>query len=141
MLTDGTYVTPRLTPDQLRETALAAGFTDSEVDEFVGQIADAASVRYTLQVGGGSGSLFEAIGDDAPAIGWSGPYDVVDAATVVAGEPPCRPITYDYRYDGRKVRFVVVEDECREGGATVPPGELFAQVTIYQSAPFTKVGP
>ena len=141
VLTEGTYQTPRLTPDQLRETAVAAGFTDSEVDELLGQIADAGSVQYTLQVAGGSWTLFEAIGDDAPVIGWSGPYDVVDAATVVAGEPPCGPITYDYRYDGRKVRFVVVEDECREGGPTVPPGELFAQVTIYQSAAFTKVGP
>ena len=141
VLTDGTYLTPRLTPDRLRETAVAAGFADREVDELLGPLADATSVQYTLQISGGSWVVFEARDQDAPAVGWSGPYNVVDAATVVAGQPPCGPITYDYRYDGRQVRFVVVEDECREGGQTLPSGELFAQVTIYQSAAFTKVRP
>ncbi len=141
VLTDGTYLSPRMTPARLRETAVAAGFADREVDELLGTLAEATSVQYTLQISGDSWTLFEARDEDAPAIGWSGPYNVVDAATVVAGEPPCGPITYDYRYDGKHVRFVVVEDECREGGTTVPRGELFAQVTIYQSAAFTRVGP
>lgn len=138
VLPEGTYEAPRLTLDRLRKTAIAAGFSDRQVDRLLREFGDVTSVQYTLEVAG-SWTEFESIDDDAPAIGWSGPYTVVDAGTVVAGEPPCGPITYDYRYDGRQVRFVVVDDECVEGGVTLPLGELFAQVTIYQSAPFTRV--
>ena len=67
-----------------------------------------------------------------------GPYDVTDGGTIVAGEPPCGPITYDYRFDGDEVVFVVLEDACREdGGEEAPVGELIAQTTIYQTSSFT----
>jgi hypothetical protein len=69
---------------------------------------------------------------------WTGPYDVVDAATIVAGEAPCGPITYDYRWEADTLRMVVLDDECIENGA-VPVGELIAQTTTYESAPFTRL--
>ena len=65
-------------------------------------------------------------------------YNVVDAGTVVAGEPPCGPITYDYGYDGKRA-IRGRRGRVPSGRTTVPLDQLFAQVTIYQSAAFTRV--
>lgn len=138
-LPEGTYQTPPLTIDQLEETALAAGFAAADVDDELDSNYDGVeTVTYTLQVRDGTWTEYESLDGRAPGVGWSGPYDVTDRGTIVAGEPPCGPITYDYRFDGDEVVFVVLEDACRENGSDeAPVGELIAQTTIYQTSSFT----
>ncbi len=139
-LAAGTYETPPLTVAQLRATALAAGMSEADVDDELSRYGDARSIIYTLQIGGGTWTEFETVDASTPSVQWSGPYDVVDAGTVIAGEPPCGPITYDYRLSEDTLTVVVLDDACREGGDTVPIGELIAQATIYQTAPFHRLG-
>jgi hypothetical protein len=139
-LADGTYETPPLTVAQLRATAVGAGLPEADVDDELSTYGDARAITYTLQLRGGTWTEFETIDAAAPSVEWSGPFDVLDAGTVVAGEPPCGPITYDYRLVGDQLSFVVLDDACLEGGDTAPIGELVAQTTIYQTAPFHRLG-
>jgi hypothetical protein len=140
-LAEGTYTTPPLTVEQLRETALAAGFSPAEVDQNLGN-EGVRSVTFTLQLKNGHWTQFDTQDDAPPAIGWSGPYTATDGGTIVAGQPPCGPITYDYRVVGDQLHIVLLEDECREGSdlESAPVGELIAQTVIYETAPFTRVG-
>ena len=140
-LPEGTYTTRALSIEQLRETALAAGFSPSEVDQNLGY-EGVRHITFTLQLKNGDWTEFDVQDDEPPAVGWSGPYAVSDGGTVVAGEPPCGPITYDYRVVGDQLHVVMLEDECREGGdlESAPVGELIAQTVIYETAPFTRVG-
>jgi hypothetical protein len=139
-LPEGTYQTPPLTLAQLEAAAVAAGLAEGDVDVALSDYGDARAITFTLQIGDGTWTEFETVDDTPPNVEWSGPYEVVDAGTVVAGEPPCGPITYDYQLDGGQLSIVVLDDACREGdGDTVPVGELIAQTMIYQTAPFTRV--
>jgi hypothetical protein len=135
-LATGTYTTPALTVDQLRATALAAGFTPTEVDANL-DYEGVRTVTFTLQLKNDNWTEFETRDAQPPTIGWSGPYAVKDSGTVVAGEPPCGPITYDYGVSGDQLSVVVLEDACT-GGERI--GELIAQTIIYETAPFTRVG-
>jgi hypothetical protein len=139
-LPEGTYETPPLTVDQLRRSALSAGFTQAEADENLGY-EGVHSVTFTLQIVNGGWTEFETVDGAPPQVGWNGPYDVVDDATIVAGDPPCGPITYDYRLVGDQLSLVVVDDLCREGTGpdSAPVGELVAQTVIYETAPFTRL--
>ena len=135
-LGEGTYETPPLTVDQLRRTALSAGFTQAQIEDNLGY-EGVRSVTYTIQIRNGDWTEFDTVDRAPPKVGWNGPYDVIDGATVVAGEPPCGPITYDYRFVGDKLSIVVLDDACT-GEELI--GELIAQTVIYESAPFTRVG-
>jgi hypothetical protein len=139
-LPEGTYETPPLTTDQLRTTALSAGFTQAEIDENLGYDG-VRSVTFTLQILNGHWTEFETVDRAPPKVGWNGPYVVADGATIVAGQAPCGPITYDYRLVGDQLSIMLLDDECREGGseASTPVGELIAQTVIYETAPFTRL--
>jgi hypothetical protein len=139
-LPEGTYETPPLTTDQLRRTALSAGFTQAEVDENLGWDG-VGRVTFTLQIMNGDWTEFETVDRAPPKVGWNGPYVVTDGATVVAGVPPCAPVTYDYRLVGDQLSIVVLDDQCREGSSddSAPVGELIAQTVIYETAPFTRL--
>ena len=140
-LAEGTYTTPTLSVQQLRETALAAGFTRSEVDQNLGY-EGVSNVTFTLQLKNGDWTEFDTQDEAPPAVAWSGPYVVTDGGTIVAGRPPCGPVTYDYRLERDQLRLLMLMDECREGGdlESAPVGELIAQTVIYETAPFTRVG-
>ena len=139
-LSEGTYTTPALTVDQLRASALAAGFTPAEIDQNLHD--GSGTVTFTLQLKNGDWTEYEVKAGAPPAIGWSGPYVVTDSGTVVAGGPPCGPITYDYRMVGNQLNVVLLADACREGADqdAAPVGELIAQTVIYETVPFTRVG-
>lgn len=138
-LPEGSYRSEPLSPDRMRQAAAAAGYRAEDVDDYLGSaFPEFESLTYTLQLDGDEWVVYESVDGRAPAVVWAGPYDVVDAATVVAGEAPCGPITYDYRSEGDTLHMVVLDDECIEDG-TVPVGELVAQTTTYESGPFTRV--
>ena len=63
---------------------------------------------------------------------------MLDVSTVRAGEPPCGPVTY--RLDGDELSLDMTDDQCFEGKDEVAVGELIAQTTIYESAPFRRIG-
>jgi hypothetical protein len=91
---------------------------------------------YTLKLEAGRWTEFEESDAGAAETGWAGTYQVIDADTVVATDP-CGAITYDYVLDGEKLTLDMVEDKCQGYGD--PEGELIAQTTIYETAPFTKI--
>ena len=137
----GTYESPDLTPARLRTVALERGFPAADVDDYLGSVyAGAETVRFTLEITDADWIVFHSVDGEAPVVIWSGPYVVTDAATVVAGEPPCGPMTLDVRSGaGGELAVVMVRDECIEDGRT-PVGELVAATTIYESAPYQWLG-
>lgn len=140
----GTYRTPTITVKQMSRAALRAGYdgyTAGDVDEFLtSEFGDARGVVFTLELTADRWVAFQSV-DDGPAEDiWAGPYEVVDDSTVVAGTPPCGPVTYDYRIDGDELVLEMTDNACVEpGGAETPPGELVGQTTLYQSAPFERI--
>jgi len=132
-LPEGTYRTPDLTVDQLIAAGVAGGFSPAEVDEFPGWPADAERMVYTLKLEAGRWTLFESV-DGGPAdVGWAGAFEVIDDDTVVATDT-CGAITYRYSMQGNELILDMIEDECQAGDL----GELIAQTTIFETAPFTK---
>ena len=80
------------------------------------------------------------IDGSAAAVIWTGPYVVTDAATVVTGEPPCRPITFDVRLGADdELTAVVVKDQCIVDGRT-QVGELVAGTSIREAATYSTSG-
>jgi hypothetical protein len=134
----GTYRTPPLTLGRMRRTALAEGFSRADVDAYLDeQFRGAEAVTYTLKAEQGIWLVTDSVDGGPQGIAWQGLFTVLDPVTVQAGTKPCGPIVYDVRTDGDAVSFVVVTDACPEPG-TAPVGELIAQTTIYESAPFTR---
>ncbi|MDQ4054154.1 MAG: hypothetical protein M3237_15820 [Actinomycetota bacterium] len=137
-LPEGSYRSETLSPDRMQEAGLAAGYPAADIDDYIGSaFPEFEALTYTLQLDGDEWVVYESVDGGPPAVAWAGPYDVVDEATIVAGEAPCGPITYDYRWDGDRLVMVVLDDECIENGK-VPVGELVAQTTTYESSPFTR---
>ena len=137
----GTYESPNLTPATLRTAALKRGFPAADVDEYLGSTYPGTeTLRYTLEITDTAWIVYHSVDGTAAVAIWSGPYVVTDAATVVAGEPPCGPMTLDVRSDtDHELAVVMVKDECIENGRT-PVGELVAATTIYESATFRYLG-
>jgi hypothetical protein len=140
-LRPGTYQSPTLTYQAMRATAIAAGFAPPDVDDYLrSSFPGAATLRYTLTVNDAGWTVFASADGGAPGVIWSGPYRSPDAATVVAGEPPCGPVTFDVQVRPvAALRIAVIGDDCRENGV-LPVGELIAGVTIYEVADFRRVG-
>lgn len=137
LLAPSTYETPPLSIERMRRAALAEGFRAADVDEYLTSVFPGVdTVTYTLKTEDGAWSLFDTEDGGVPTSAWSGVYEIADAATVVAEGQLCFPITYDYRLSGDRVDFVVVDDPCTKPKDV---GELIAQTTIYESAPFQRV--
>jgi hypothetical protein len=141
-LPEGTYSTPVLRFDQIVAAGDAAGFTRSAVEAYYevgeGQPTTATWV-YTIKLSAGRWTEFAVFNNGPSEIGWAGRYQVVDDHTVVATDD-CGPITYRFKLDGDKLTLDMVDDKCQGQDGAVEQGELIAQTTIYESAPFTKVG-
>ena len=135
----GTFRTRPVSLTRMARVARREGFARADVREYLdGSFGDAKRVRYILEVSETHWVVFmEVDGGDAVDI-WAGPYEVVDDTTVVAGSPPCGPITVEYRIRGAALDLEMTDSDCLENGVT-PPGELIAGATIYQSAPWHRV--
>ncbi|MDQ4054155.1 MAG: hypothetical protein M3237_15825 [Actinomycetota bacterium] len=140
----GTYSTPPLTVKRMAQAALRAGYDGYDAEDvediLTGEFADAHSVVFTLELSADRWVAFKTVDDGQPEDMWAGPYEVLDDSTVVAGEAPCGPITYDYRIDGAELVLEMTDNDCVEPDGTVPGGELVAQTILYQSAPFQRIG-
>lgn len=137
----GTYRTPAITVERMSQVARRAGYDAKDVDEYLSsEFGDAHSVVMTLELTADRWVAFMTIEDGLPEDVWSGPYEIVDDSTVVAGAPPCGPITYDYRIDGDELVLEMTDNDCVDPDGTVPAGELIAQTTLYQSARYTRIG-
>ncbi len=136
----GTWATPPITMARLRHVAVEAGFARRDVDDLLAGFGDTRHVVYTMKLHEGLWVTFETRDEETAQDSWSGPYEVLDDSTVRAGEPPCGPITYSYRLDGEELRLDMTDDQCFEGKDEVEVGELIAQTTIYESAPFRRIG-
>jgi hypothetical protein len=141
-LPEGTYQTPELTVDQLVAAGVSAGFGEAAVEEFWtvdNGVSPDGHVVLTLKLESGRWTQFGSHDGGPDEIGWSGTYEVVDDDTVVATDP-CGAITYTYALRGDELTLDMIEDECEGYGGDDPQDELIAQTTIFETAPFTKVG-
>ena len=135
----GTWATPPITMARLRHVAVHAGFARTDVDDLLAGFGDTRQVVYTMELHEGFWVTFETRDEETAQDSWAGPYEVLDDSTVRAGEPPCGPITYSYRLDGDELSLDMTDDQCFEGKDEVAVGELIAQTTIYESAPFRRI--
>ena len=109
------------------------------MEYLTGSFGDARRVQYLLEVSATHWVVFMSVDGANPVDVWAGPYEVVDNTTVVAGAPPCGPITVEYHLSGDLLDLEMTDSECLENGVT-PPGELIAGATIYQTAPWHRIG-
>ncbi len=130
-LPEGTYRTPELAVEQVVATGVSAGFDQAAVQDFVTGVK--GSAVFTLKLEAGHWTLFEAYDGGPAEMEWSGTYRVIDADTVVAGDP-CE-ITYDYALHADELTIDMVEDPCFPG----EEGEQIAQTVLYETAPFAKI--
>jgi hypothetical protein len=141
-LPEGTYRTPVLTFERIAAAGVAAGFKHSEVEAYYevdeGQSTSGTWI-YTIKLSAGRWTEFAVFNNGPNEIGWAGRYQVVDDRTIVATDG-CWTITYRFKLDGDKLTLDMVDDKCQGQDGAVEQGELIAQTTIYESAPFTKVG-
>jgi hypothetical protein len=138
--TTATPDTPPITLDRMIDVARQAGFEPADIEEFRADYADVRQVVYTLKVTDSLWVEFESRDGGAAEEGWTGPYEVLDATTMRAGEKPCGPITYDYALADDELTLAMTDNQCIGPDGKVSPGELIAQTMIYQSAPFQRVG-
>jgi hypothetical protein len=136
----GSYRTPSLPIARLARLAKHEGFDPADVAAYLDEsYPDARTVVYTLEVSETTWVVFDSA-DGGPARDiWAGPYRLVGDATVVAGTPPCGPITIDYELSGDTLELEMTDSDCLEGGV-VPQGELIAGATIYKTAPYRRIG-
>jgi hypothetical protein len=134
----GTYSTDPIPVDHMVDVARHAGFEPKDLAEFRAGYDAVQDVVYTLKLTDGLWVVFETRDGGTAEETWSGPYQILDGSTVRAGAPPCGPITYDYAMSGDELSLDMTDDECFEDG-TVPAGELIAQTTIYESAPYHRI--
>ena len=95
-LTDGTYSTAELTPDQMTAAGMAAGLARSDVESFVASDGVERSAVMTLRLAQGGWSLLQAYDGKPAEVGWRGSYEVIDDDTVIA-TTDCGSITYQIR--------------------------------------------
>ena len=138
----GTYATAPISVSHMVDVARQAGFEKQDLAEFRDSYAGVRQVVYTVKLTDAFWVLFESRDGGPAGDAWSGPYQVLDESTISAGEPPCGPITYDYSFTGDELSLDMVENACREGSDqdAAPAGEMIAQTTIYESAPYHRIG-
>ena len=138
----GSYATDPIPVTQMVDVARQAGFEEKDVAEFATGYDGVQQVVFTLKLTDDYWVVFETRDGGTPSDDWSGPYEVLDDATVRAGAPPCGPITYEYSLIGDELSLDMSDDACRESSDqdAAPAGELIAQTTIYESAPYHRIG-
>ncbi len=136
----GTWETPPIPVAHMVDVVARAGFEPAEVEAFRADYKDVQQVVYTLKVTDTLWVEFESRDGGQAEEGWTGPYQVLDDTTLRAGEKPCGPITYDVTLAGDELSLAMTDNQCVGPDGRVPAGELIAQTTIYQSAPFHRVG-
>jgi hypothetical protein len=136
----GTYSTDSIPVTHMVDVARQAGFDEKDVAEFGASYDGVQEVVFTLKLTDDLWVVFESRDGGTATDDWAGPYEILDDSTVRAGEPPCGPITYEYDLDGDDLSLRMTDDQCFEADGKVPAGELIAQTTIYESAPYHHIG-
>jgi hypothetical protein len=137
----GTYATDPIPVTRMVDVARQAGFEEKDVAEFRDSYAGVQQVVFTLELTDDQWVVFESRDGGTASDDWAGPYEVLDDTTVRAGTPPCGPITYEYSLVGDELSLDLTDDACRDGSDqdSAPAGELIAQTTIYESAPYHRI--
>jgi len=124
----------------MADVARAAGFEPADIEAFRADYAGVSQVVYTVRATDSLWVEFESRDGGPAEEGWTGPYEVLDPSTMRAGEKPCGPITYDFSLAGDELTLAMTDNQCLGPDGTVAAGELIAQTTIYESAPFHRLG-
>ena len=130
---DGTWRSEEVTCAQMTATLESAGISTKQMEATGNSCSNRNRTVFTIKTADGQLVLFSSQNGAQDQEEWSGPFMVVNDHTIVAGEPPCGPITYHYALEGDRLTIDVVKDECDE------IGDLIAQTMIYETSPFTKV--
>jgi outer membrane protein assembly factor BamB len=125
---DGRYVTAPIPVDTVRAAIRDAGFDPAAWDP-----GPVATIVNALEFDGGRLRVLGAGDDQVLGVGWNGRYHVVDDHTIEAGDA-ISTIDYTYSIDGDRLTMRMVSDSLQEAG------ELAAQASIYDSAPFLACG-
>lgn len=136
----GTYETDPIPVGRMAKVARNAGFERADIEEYLAGLRDVRNVVYTIKLTDAFWVAFESRDGGTAADVWAGPYEVIDGSTVRAGKAPCGPITYDYTLDAEVLSLTMTDNQCVGSDGKVPAGELIAQTTIYQSAPYHRIG-
>lgn len=140
-LPEGTYRTPELRLEQFVAAGVAGGFKRAAIEEFwrEARVVPGRTVVETLKLQAGRWTAFISVDNGPTETIWVGTYEIVDDDTVMALESgfDCSVI-YRYALSGGELRLAVQRHEC--DGEKAAEVHQIAQTTIYQTAPFTKLG-
>jgi hypothetical protein len=138
---DGTWQTPDIPIEQAQAVYEGAGGSPADAKAFVEQLGSGSAqrtVQLQFRARNGVWDQFERADQGEAKRGWTGTFtvdgDVVHAREADAG---CA-IDYGLTFDGDQLTLEVLRDEGRSPECSSV--DLLAQRTIYESAPFTKVG-
>ncbi len=129
-LAEGTYQTASLTVDQLAAGAVAAGYTQPEIDAFFSGDWVTNSVIFAIRLSAG-GYILTCAADGGPEKGCDhGGYKVIDDHTM-SFSTDCT-MTFDYILHGDQLSLSIVGDTC-------PAGDLAFHTMLYELAPYDKI--
>jgi hypothetical protein len=130
-LAEGDYVSPSLTAEMMVAAVKAHGLDPADARSLIAEEGFTQNEVVTMRLADGQLTLLQSLDGGTPTVGWQGDYEFVDDHTFVADDDA--PITYGFRWEGDKLHISVLKD------LSPHPGDLVAQVAIYESAPFTRV--
>jgi hypothetical protein len=130
-LAESDYVSGPLTAEMMVAAVEAHGLDPADARSFVAREGFTDNEVVTMRLADGQLTLLQSLDGGTPTVGWQGAYEFVDDQTFVADDS--YPITYGFRWEGDKLHISVLKDLFPD------PGDLIAQVAIYESAPFRRV--
>jgi hypothetical protein len=124
---DGTWITPRLTRDEIGAALAAGGFDEGALDEVfpIDLVVDWYMAELVIRDGQW---LLTDLSDGVPIGRFEGTTEFVDASTVVVtGLEDCGT-TYQFMVSADELDIEVADATC--------PGDLAPETATYESAPF-----
>jgi hypothetical protein len=138
---EGSWQTPDIPIEKARAVYQDAGGSPADAEAFVNQLGTGSAqntVQFQFRAQNGVWDQFERADQGEAKRGWTGSFtvdgDVIHAQEADAG---CA-IDYGATLDGEQVTLKVLRDEGQNPECNSV--DLLAQRTIYESAPFSKVG-
>jgi len=134
----GTYRTGTISLDRLIATGVAAGFNRPAVEKFYREQGVSVSAAFTIKLQSGRWTQFGAADGGRDEIWWAATYKVMDDSVIATDIANPSVVTFTYLFEGGELGLTVVSHN--DGGVIAAEENRIAQVTIYQAAPFIKVG-
>ena len=138
---EGTWQTPDIPLEELRAAYEGAGASPADAEAFVSQWGSGSAqttVQFQFRAQDGVWDQYEVVDQGEAERGWTGTF-TVDGDEIHAQEADAGcAIDYRATLDGAQLTLKVLRDEGQNPECSSV--DLFAQRTIYESAPFSKVG-